>query len=91
MKKVKSDKMGAFLKFDYFNQIESWRLIKIVDDMPLLTLKKGKFIFQEGEPFKYIYLLLSGGIKFTKNVDLFRENPNIFYIDRNKLKGGKAP
>lgn len=54
------------------------------------TMKKGSFLYKEGEAFGKIYLLISGGIKITKNIDLFRENPNFLYIERKKLKGGTA-
>jgi len=36
----------------------------------------------EGDKVTEIYLLLDGCIKITKNVDLFMENPNLFYINR---------
>lgn len=63
----------------------------MVDELPLVTMKKGHFVYREGEDTKNIYLLLKGCIKITKTVDLFRENPNLFYLDREKIGGEKLP
>lgn len=91
LKKTKSEKISAFRKFEYFNQIESERLIHIVDEMPLVTMKKGEFLYREGEVLQNVYLLISGGIKVIKNVDMFRENPNFFYLDRCTLQSPTLP
>lgn len=72
VRKLKSDKISAFRRFEYFNCIESERLIQLVDELPLITVKKGNFIYKEGEELTSIYLLLKGSIKITKTADLFK-------------------
>jgi CRP-like cAMP-binding protein len=53
--------------------------------MKLLKRRKNDAIYSQGEEAEMVYLLLDGELKMTKEINLFKENPNDFYIDRRRL------
>lgn len=53
--------------------------------MKLMRRKKNDVLYQQGEAAELLYVLIDGQIKLTKQADLFRENPNDFYVDRREL------
>ena len=53
--------------------------------MKLTKKRRNDVVYSQGDEAENVFILLEGEIKLMKKAHLFKENPNDFYVDRQKL------